>query len=81
MTDVDALRKVLQRLVDKGNTVVVIEHNLDLIRTADYVIEIGPGPGDKGGELLFQGSPTALSKRKTPTSRFLKTATKMKQAI
>jgi len=53
--DVDKLVKVLQRLVDKGNTVVVIEHNLDLIRNADYIIDLGPEGGENGGVIVFQG--------------------------
>ena len=48
---------IRDRLVDKGNTVVVIEHNLDVIKTADYVIDIGPEGGDKGGEVVCQGTP------------------------
>lgn len=53
--DVDKLLKVLHRLVDKGNTVVIIEHNLDVIKTADYIIDLGPEGGDKGGKVLYQG--------------------------
>ena len=51
---------VLNRLVDKGNTVVVIEHNLDIIRAADYLIDMGPEGGQRGGQLLFQGTPEEL---------------------
>jgi excinuclease ABC subunit A len=73
MTDVDRLNQVLRTLVEKGNTVVVIEHNLDIIRGADYLLEVGPGPGSAGGELLFAGTPAELlnSGKKTPTSAFL----------
>ena len=76
MTDIERLRSVLQKLVDKGNTVIVIEHNLDIIRSADYLVEVGPGAGASGGNLLFQGTPAALvkSNRITPTSTFLKPA-------
>ena len=55
--DVHRLIDVLNRLTDAGNTVVVIEHNLDVIKTADYIIDLGPEGGDAGGELLFEGSP------------------------
>lgn len=53
--DIDKLVKVLHRLVDKGNTVVVIEHNLDVIKNADYIIDLGPEGGENGGEIIFQG--------------------------
>ena len=73
MTDVDKLLRVLRALVEKGNTIVVIEHNMDVIRAADYLLEVGPGPGDAGGELLFAGTPEELPKlkRSTPTKPFL----------
>ncbi len=72
MTDVDKLLRVLRALVDKGNTLIVIEHNIDVLRACDYLIEVGPGPGERGGELLFSGSPGALKKMKsTPTKPFL----------
>ncbi len=73
MVDVDKLRGVLDKLVSMGNTVVVIEHNLDIIRAADNLIELGPGPGEKGGRILFTGSPLELhrSKKKTPTKPHL----------
>ena len=58
--DIRVLLSVLNRLVDKGNTVVVIEHNLDIIRSADYLIDMGPKGGQQGGQLLFQGTPEAL---------------------
>ncbi len=58
--DIRVLLSVLNRLVDKGNTVVVIEHNLDVIRAADYLIDMGPEGGQRGGQLLFQGTPEAL---------------------
>ena len=61
MTDVEKLLNVLGRLIDKGNTVVLIEHNMDVIKAADYLVEIGPGPGEAGGKLLFCGSPLELS--------------------
>ena len=58
--DVRMLLTVLQRLVDKGNTVIVIEHNLDVIKTADWIIDLGPEGGDEGGEILFAGIPEDL---------------------
>ncbi len=60
--DIRVLLSVLNRLVDKGNTVVVIEHNLDIIRSADYLIDMGPEGGQRGGQLLFQGTPEELKK-------------------
>ncbi len=59
--DVEMLIKVLQRLVEGGNTVVVIEHNLDMIKTADYIIDLGPEGGDKGGTVVATGTPEELS--------------------
>ena len=54
MDDVNRLIEILQRLVDAGNTVVVIEHNLDMIKTCDYIIDLGPEGGDKGGTIVAQ---------------------------
>ena len=59
--DVERLLSVLNRLVERGHPLVVIEHNLDVIRLADHVIEIGPVGGDKGGQLVFQGSPKEIA--------------------
>lgn len=71
--DIDRLLKVLQTLVDQGNTVLVIEHNLDVIKTADYLIDLGPEGGDKGGELVGYGSPHELAQNpRSHTGRFLK---------
>ncbi len=69
--DVEKLVKVLQGLIEKGHTVVVIEHNLELIKCADWVIELGPEGGEKGGYLLFQGSISDFLKANTPTSEVL----------
>ncbi len=70
--DINMLLQVLNRLVDKGNTVIVIEHNLDVIKTADWVIDIGPEGGDKGGRIIAQGSPEQVAKKKKSyTGRFL----------
>ncbi len=71
--DVDKLLGVLQRLVDMGNTVLVIEHNLEVIKNADYIIDLGPDGGDKGGQIVFQGTPEAIIKDKiSHTGRYLK---------
>ena len=71
--DVKMLMQVLHRLVDNGNTVVLIEHNLDVVFQADYVIDLGPEGGDKGGEVIFQGTPEQLIRcKKSFTGKFLK---------
>ena len=71
--DVHNLINVLQRLVDAGNTVLVIEHNLDLIKTADYIIDLGPEGGDKGGEIIAKGTPEEICKAKNSyTGEYLK---------
>jgi excinuclease ABC subunit A len=59
--DVHKLLDVIQRLVDKGNSVLVIEHNLDVIRCSDWVIDLGPEGGDRGGELVAYGTPETLA--------------------
>ena len=66
MDDVKRLVKVLNRLADKGNTVVVIEHNLDVIKSADYIIDMGPDGGDKGGTVIAKGAPKEVAE--TPGS-------------
>ncbi|MCC7356358.1 MAG: excinuclease ABC subunit UvrA [Candidatus Doudnabacteria bacterium] len=71
--DVKRLIAVLNRLVEKGNTVVVIEHNLDMIKTADWIIDLGPEGGDKGGKLVAAGTPEEVSKIKAShTGQYLK---------
>lgn len=71
--DVNVLLGVINRLVDRGNTVLIIEHNLDVIKTADWVIDMGPEGGKGGGQLLFAGTPEDLIKVKnSETARFLK---------
>ncbi len=70
--DIEMLLSVLHRLRDHGNTVVVIEHNLDVIKTADWVIDLGPEGGDKGGEIIATGTPEQLAKNKRSyTGQFL----------
>ena len=71
--DVHKLLDVLQRLVDKGNSILVIEHNLDVIRCADWVIDLGPEGGDKGGEIIAVGTPEDVAKnKKSYTGKYLK---------
>jgi len=71
--DVDKLLNVLQRLVDRGNTVLVIEHNLEVIKNADYIIDLGPEGGDRGGKVVFSGTPEQLIKhRSSYTGKYLK---------
>ncbi|KKT96574.1 MAG: UvrABC system protein A [Parcubacteria group bacterium GW2011_GWA2_45_15] len=70
--DVKKLIEILQKLVDKGNTVVVIEHNLDFIKSADYVLDIGPEAGDEGGRLVAQGTPEEVANTDTHTGRYLR---------
>ena len=71
--DISKLLKVLHQLVDKGNTVLVIEHNLDVIKTADYIIDIGPEGGDKGGYIVAEGTPREIvENEKSVTGSFLK---------
>jgi len=71
--DIQKLLDVLQRLVDGGSTVIVIEHNLDVIKTADYIIDLGPEGGDKGGEVVVCGTPEEVAaKPESHTGRFLK---------
>jgi len=72
MADVDKLIRVLHRLVDAGNTVVVIEHNLDVMAEADWIIDLGPEGGAGGGRVLAQCPPEELATRATPTGRALR---------
>jgi excinuclease ABC subunit A len=71
--DVKLLLKVLSKLVDSGNTVIIIEHNMDVIKTADHIIDLGPEGGDKGGEVLVDGPPEEVAKNKRSyTGQYLK---------
>jgi excinuclease ABC subunit A len=71
--DIKVLMEVLDRLTDKGNTVLVIEHNMDVIKRSDYIIDIGLEGGKKGGEVLFTGTPEELIKKKNSyTGKYLK---------
>jgi excinuclease UvrABC ATPase subunit len=72
MHDVATLIRLLDRLVDSGRTVIVIEHNLDVIARADWVVDLGPGAGREGGRVIFEGPPSALVEQDTPTGRHLR---------
>ncbi len=69
--DVRKLLYILRSLVVKGNTVVVIEHNLDVLKEADWIIELGPKGGDGGGKIVFEGTPEEMKKKKTTTGKYL----------
>lgn len=71
--DISTLMTVLNRLVDRGNTVVVIEHNLDVIKSADYIVDMGPGGGKNGGRIIATGTPEAIATGESPTAPFLRT--------
>ncbi|MDA3861398.1 MAG: excinuclease ABC subunit UvrA [Melioribacteraceae bacterium] len=71
--DVRILLGVLNKLVDKGNTIIVVEHNLDVVKVADYVIDLGPGGGEHGGEIIAKGTPEKVSEnKKSITGKYLK---------
>ena len=73
IADVHKLVDILQRFVDEGNSNIVIEHNLDLIKTADYIIDLGPEGGEKGGQIVAVGSPEQIVKNEQSyTGKFLK---------
>lgn len=70
--DIKTLMVLLQKLVDRGNTVLVIEHNLDVIKSADHVIDMGPGGGRRGGEILATGTPEQIARTESPTAPYLR---------
>jgi excinuclease ABC subunit A len=71
--DIQYLLRVVQKLVDKGNTVIIIEHNLDIIKVADYIIDLGPEGGRRGGKIQFSGRPEDLIEiKENSTAKFLK---------
>ncbi len=70
--DIKVLLNVLNRLVDKGNTVLVIEHNLDVIKSADYIVDMGPGGGKNGGLIIAEGTPEQIAETESPTAPFLR---------
>ena len=71
--DIQRLLDLLLKLRDSGNTIVVIEHNLDLLRMADWVVELGPGGGEEGGQLIYEGTLSGLAKcKKSPTAQFVR---------
>jgi excinuclease UvrABC ATPase subunit len=72
LADIDTLLHVLDSLVERGHTVVVVEHNLDVIRQADWLIDLGPGPGRHGGTVLFEGHVADYGNHETPTSQALR---------
>ena len=72
--DVHKLCKILQKLVDLGNTVIVIEHNMELVKTADWIIDLGPEGGSGGGKLVGEGTPESIAKQNTPTGHALSRA-------
>jgi excinuclease UvrABC ATPase subunit len=72
MQDVENLVGLLDRLVEQGKSVIVIEHNLDVVARADWVIDLGPGAGHDGGRVVFEGPPAQLARaRESVTGRFL----------
>jgi excinuclease ABC subunit A len=79
--DVRKLIEILQKLVNKGNTVVVIEHNMDVVKSADYILDIGPEGGDGGGQLIAKGTPEQVANNeKSYTGKYLKKALKQYRA-
>lgn len=69
--DIAKLVRILHKLIERGHSIFVVEHHLDILKQADWLIEIGPGGGPKGGQIIFQGSPEKLSSADTPTGRIL----------
>jgi excinuclease UvrABC ATPase subunit len=72
LSDISLLMGIIDRLVDAGNTVILIEHHLDVIRQADWIIDLGPEGGNAGGEILFEGPPAELKRcERSITARFI----------
>ena len=81
LADISRLLDVLNRLCERGNTIIIIEHNLDVIKTADWVIDLGPEGGDAGGELVTQGRPETVRKvKKSYTGQALAAVLKRKRS-
>ena len=78
--DIQKLLDALNALVDKGHTVIVIEHNLEIVKSADWVIDLGPGGGKAGGELIFEGTPEdLLNEKRSYTAKYLSDVLKMEK--
>jgi len=77
-SDIQTLLGVFQKLVDSGHSLLVIEHNLDVIKSADWILDLGPEAGKHGGQLVAQGPPEKIAKTQTPTAQYLKTALGLK---
>jgi excinuclease ABC subunit A len=69
--DVEVLMRQLQQLVDAGNTVVLVEHDVDVVAEADWVLDLGPGGGDAGGQVVAAGTPEQVARSGSATARFL----------
>ena len=70
--DIKTLLEVLNRLVERGNTVLVIEHNLDVVKSADYIVDMGPDGGRSGGRIIASGTPEEVAATDSPTAPFLR---------
>ena len=82
IADVDRLLRVLNRLVEEGNTILVIEHNIDVVKAADWIVDLGPGGGDNGGSIVSWGTPEKVARSKrSPTAPFLASALKRSERV
>ena len=80
--DIDYLLRVLQRLVNAGNTVVIIEHHLDVIKNADHIIDLGPGAGDEGGKVIVTGTPEQIvGVEESLTGKYLRNVLSQQQGV